>query len=165
MSETIIPTGLSALDNALNGGLRPGSLTLVAGRPGMGKTSFLKQIAKVTEFGSILFVDHENAEQKVAGETWKELALKLQIPVLVTVKVPRDCETREDKRPRFSDLCPFSVAADTVLALYREHYYQCANPDHVTDAEILILKNEWGDLCTVPMNFDPATRLWSDHSL
>jgi len=40
-----IPTGLIELDRILKGGLKPGGVTLVAGRPCMGKTSFLLDIA------------------------------------------------------------------------------------------------------------------------
>ena len=165
----IISTGFFALDNALNGGLYPGSFTIVAGRPGMGKTSFLKQIAKATEFGSVLFLDNENAVQELTGEEWKELAQKLQIPILVTVKVSRDCEKRENKRPRFSDLClgcaDLIAAADTVIALYRDHYYHCTDSENVTGGEFLILKNEWSEPCEISMTFDSSTRLWSDDSL
>jgi len=41
-----IPTGLAPLDSALGGGLRPGTLTVIAGRPGMGGTSLALQIGK-----------------------------------------------------------------------------------------------------------------------
>ncbi|HID40669.1 MAG TPA: hypothetical protein EYP33_00745 [Pyrodictium sp.] len=36
----LIPLGISGLDEALGGGVRPGSVILVAGAPGSGKTSF-----------------------------------------------------------------------------------------------------------------------------
>ena len=39
------PTGISSLDKMLGGGLRRGSLTLIAARPGMGKTSLALQLA------------------------------------------------------------------------------------------------------------------------
>ena len=44
MQTTIIPTGFHTLDALLGGGLRPGTLTLVGARPGMGKTLFMEQI-------------------------------------------------------------------------------------------------------------------------
>lgn len=40
-----IKSGLNRLDKMLNGGFRKGSLAVVAGRPGMGKTAFALQIA------------------------------------------------------------------------------------------------------------------------
>lgn len=35
-----IPTGFTELDDLLNGGLKPGQMVIVAGRPGMGKSTF-----------------------------------------------------------------------------------------------------------------------------
>lgn len=44
MSNKTIMTGISGLDNVL-GGLRPGTLNVISGRPGMGKTSLALNIA------------------------------------------------------------------------------------------------------------------------
>ena len=43
--NTVLPTGLPALDEMLGGGLHAGSFNVIASRPGMGKTSFAMQIA------------------------------------------------------------------------------------------------------------------------
>lgn len=42
----VTPTGFSALDYQINGGLRPGDLFVLAGRPSMGKTSLALQMAR-----------------------------------------------------------------------------------------------------------------------
>ena len=44
--EDFLPTGLRALDERLNGGGRPGDLIVIAGRPGMGKTSLALSICE-----------------------------------------------------------------------------------------------------------------------
>lgn len=44
-TDTPIPTGIPSLDDMLGGGLRRSSLTLIASRPAMGKTSFAMQLA------------------------------------------------------------------------------------------------------------------------
>jgi len=44
-SAATIPTGFQALDEILGGGLTPGSVTLIAGEPGMGKSTLLSQVA------------------------------------------------------------------------------------------------------------------------
>lgn len=46
MDSKPIPAGLAPLDDALGGGLRPGTLTVIAGRPGMGATSLALQIGE-----------------------------------------------------------------------------------------------------------------------
>ncbi len=43
--ESGLPTGFSDLDNRLTGGMRPGNLIIVAGRPAMGKTALAVDIA------------------------------------------------------------------------------------------------------------------------
>jgi replicative DNA helicase len=62
-------TGFSDLDRALNGGMRPGQLILVAARPGMGKTALSLQIAQhVASTGSpVLFCSQEMAGVDVAA--------------------------------------------------------------------------------------------------
>src|SRR6185436_13902572 len=39
------PTGMSELDRVLGGGLIPGSVTLLGGEPGIGKSTLLLQVA------------------------------------------------------------------------------------------------------------------------
>jgi len=46
MNNQPIPTGLVPLDDALGGGLRSGTLTVIAGRTGMGATSLALQIGE-----------------------------------------------------------------------------------------------------------------------
>ena len=41
----LVPTGFEELDRILDGGLKPWHVTLVAGRPSMGKTAFLLDVA------------------------------------------------------------------------------------------------------------------------
>lgn len=45
-NNTAIPTGLRQLDEALNGGLRPGEVSLLAARPSVGKSTLAAQIAE-----------------------------------------------------------------------------------------------------------------------
>ena len=45
-AETIFPTGWKEIDHELNGGMRPGTLLVVIGPRGSGKTDFLVHLAK-----------------------------------------------------------------------------------------------------------------------
>ncbi|MDR1704056.1 MAG: DNA repair protein RadA [Clostridiales bacterium] len=55
-------TGISELDRVLSGGLVPGSLTLVGGEPGVGKSTLLLQLCKTIKTGSpILYVSGEES--------------------------------------------------------------------------------------------------------
>lgn len=65
---TIMPisTGHADLDARLDGGLERGTLTVVAGRPGMGKTAFGLGIARnISEWGSALFLSMEMSMTQV----------------------------------------------------------------------------------------------------
>lgn len=44
--QATCPTGFKALDSHLGGGLRPGSLTVVAGPPGLGKSTLALQVSR-----------------------------------------------------------------------------------------------------------------------
>ncbi len=59
----VMPTGLAELDRALGGGLVPGSVTLVGGEPGIGKSTLLLQLAaSVSGTGSrVLYVSAEES--------------------------------------------------------------------------------------------------------
>lgn len=59
----------------------------------------------------------------------KELARSLNIPVIALAQVNRQCEQREDKRPRMGDIADasaFEKEADVIATLYRDEVY---NPE------------------------------------
>ena len=59
ISEQRIATGIGELDRVLGGGIVPGSVTLVAGEPGIGKSTLLTQLAlKVSNASSKLKVQN-----------------------------------------------------------------------------------------------------------
>ncbi len=60
-------TGLDSVDEVLGGGLVPGSVILLAGDPGVGKSTFLLQVARVLSKNySVLYVSAEESRQQVA---------------------------------------------------------------------------------------------------
>ena len=58
------PTGIDELDQVLSGGLVPGSVTLMGGEPGIGKSTLLLQVARTWQ-GSVLYVCAEESAQQV----------------------------------------------------------------------------------------------------
>ena len=66
-SFTRIPTGVSELDRVLNGGLVPGSVTLLGGDPGIGKSTLLLQISEQMGIAGnkILYVSGEESAAQI----------------------------------------------------------------------------------------------------
>ena len=61
------PTGVSELDRVLGGGLVPGSVTLLGGEPGIGKSTLLLQAMAAVAAGgtTVLYVSAEESTQQV----------------------------------------------------------------------------------------------------
>ncbi|MDD5921918.1 MAG: DNA repair protein RadA [Eubacteriales bacterium] len=62
-----IRTGIGELDRVLGGGLVPGSLTLISGEPGIGKSTLIVQAAARIAAGgeTVLYVSGEESEQQI----------------------------------------------------------------------------------------------------
>lgn len=87
------PTAVSEVDRVLGGGLVPGSVTLLGGEPGIGKSTLLLQVASAmaASAGGALYVSAEESKQQVrlraerlgalAPELW--LASETALPHLV----------------------------------------------------------------------------------
>jgi replicative DNA helicase len=74
-----ISTGHGHLDELLDGGLERGTLTVLAARPGMGKTAMGLGLARnVAEWGSALFLSMEMSKDQVSD---RNVAALGQIPV------------------------------------------------------------------------------------
>jgi len=63
-----LSTGLEGLDRVLGGGLVPGSLVLLAGEPGIGKSTLLLQVAAslAGDRGPVVYVTGEESAEQVA---------------------------------------------------------------------------------------------------
>ncbi len=61
-----LPTGISDLDAVLGGGILPAGVMLLAGQPGIGKSTLLMQVAAhVAEQSSVLYVSGEESASQV----------------------------------------------------------------------------------------------------
>jgi DNA repair protein RadA/Sms len=65
-TSTRLSTGINDLDTLLGGGIVPGSVTLLAGQPGMGKSTLLLQVAAlVAAHHPVLYVSGEESASQV----------------------------------------------------------------------------------------------------
>ena len=65
---TRLSTGIEGLDRVLGGGLVPGSLVLLAGEPGIGKSTLVLQVAAelARDHGPVVYVTGEESAEQVA---------------------------------------------------------------------------------------------------
>jgi DNA repair protein RadA/Sms len=75
-----LTTGLSELDRALGGGLVPGSVTLLGGDPGIGKSTLLLQAAAAVSANRPVL--YASGEESVAQISLRAQRLQLQAPTL-----------------------------------------------------------------------------------
>src|SRR5918994_1504823 len=68
-----VPTGFAGVDRVLGGGLVPGSVVLLAGEPGIGKSTLLLQVvANLSASGlSCLLASGEESRGQVASRAWR----------------------------------------------------------------------------------------------
>ena len=98
--EIRFPTGMGELDRVLGGGAVKGSLVLVGGAPGIGKSTLMLQIcSKLCEFSKVLYVSGEESAKQIKlraerlGVTTKNLFL------LTVTDAQSICDTISASRP------------------------------------------------------------------
>lgn len=110
-----LETDLKELDRVLGGGLVRGSLTLISGDPGIGKSTLLLQTANniASKYGKVLYVSGEESEEqiKIRGD---RLGVKTNSLYIVS-------ETNLDIIEAYIDeLKPIFVIIDSIQTVYKE---------------------------------------------
>lgn len=103
-------------------------------------------------------IESRQQEITMISRYLKALARELNVPVVVLSQLNRTPETREDHRPRMSDLREsgsIEQDADVIMLLHREDYYHQNDPDYEKNnaAEVIIAKQRNGPTGTVKLSF------------
>ena len=95
------PTGIGELDRVLSGGLVPGSVTLVGGEPGIGKSTLLLQaVASIAASGSkVLYVSAEESKQQVRLRAERLNALQPDLWLASETAVPHILSSVDEINP------------------------------------------------------------------
>ena len=108
-----VPSGFGEFDRVLGGGIVPGSMVLVGGEPGIGKSTLLLQVAAriAAAAGPVLYASGEESEQQV-----KERGQRLDIGdadlyLLAETCLERLLEAVERVRPRL-------LVVDSIQTIY-----------------------------------------------
>lgn len=121
----------------------------------------------VVDYLTLIADDKERGESehlKVQAITrrLRTIAKTLKVPVMVLAQLNRGLENRQNKRPQMSDLREsggIEEAADNVLFIYRDKYYNPDNGDERT--EIIIGKQKQGPRgFTAYVDYQPDKGLW-----
>jgi DNA repair protein RadA/Sms len=97
----VTPTGLAEFDRVLSGGLGPGSVTLLGGEPGIGKSTLLLQVlANAVAAGArALYVSAEESVSQVRSRAERLDALHEELWLLAESSVERICAHAAELRP------------------------------------------------------------------
>ena len=100
-SAQIWSTGLVEVDRVLGGGLVPGSVTLVGGEPGIGKSTLVLQVAgSVTELGRrALYVSGEESVSQVRGRAGRLGGLHDELWLVGETVLPRVLDRLDEVKP------------------------------------------------------------------
>jgi DNA repair protein RadA/Sms len=109
-----MPTGVDEFDRALGGGLVEGSVVLIGGDPGIGKSTLLLQsLAHLSASRDVLYVSGEESAAQVALRA-RRLGLEVaRLPLLAEISLERICASIEARRPAV-------VVVDSIQTLYSE---------------------------------------------
>jgi len=96
-----VPSGLSELDRVLGGGLVMGSVVLLGGDPGIGKSTVLLQtIAHLSQTLDVLYVTGEESLHQVALRAHRLGLKENQINLLADTQVEKILKLAQQEKPR-----------------------------------------------------------------
>lgn len=115
MDATVrITTGIAELDRVLGGGIVPGSVVLVGGDPGIGKSTLLLQMcARLEKQASVLYVTGEESASQVAMRSERLGGKAAHVWMLAETRI-------EAVLSELHRLSPKVVVVDSVQTVYRE---------------------------------------------
>ena len=94
----------------------------------------------------------------------KQIARKLDVPIVIAHQLNRELEKRDDKRPHLFDLRDSGAIeqdADIVLFLYRDSYYTPKKDGESDITEIIVAKQRQGDAnMVVKVRYDKAQQMY-----
>lgn len=109
-----VSTGVGELDTVLGGGMLPGSLVLIGGEPGIGKSTLLLMICeKLGQNGTVLYVSGEESQEQIKMRADRLKVTNENVYLLTETNITNILENIEATKP-------FAVIIDSVQTMYTE---------------------------------------------
>lgn len=107
-------TGMQELDRVLGGGIVPGSLILVGGDPGIGKSTLLLQVCqKISKNKNVLYISGEESPAQIKLRANRMGAFNENLKILCETSLDIIRNVIENKRPEL-------VIIDSIQTMYSE---------------------------------------------
>lgn len=103
------------LNRVLGGGIVPGSIVLIGGEPGIGKSTLLLQLALQLKTKKILYISGEESEQQI-----KMRAMRMQSAEFPNCFILTETSTQNIFK-QIEELQPQIVIVDSIQTLYSSH--------------------------------------------
>ncbi len=112
--EERLGSGMGEFDRVLGGGLVPGSVVLIGGDPGIGKSTLLLQASNnlSNQYGLILYTSGEESLAQIKLRAQRIGIDSPQLHILATTSI-------EETRRYIEELKPRSVVVDSIQAVYK----------------------------------------------
>ena len=112
--EERLPTKIAELDRVLGGGIVAGSVTLVAGEPGIGKSTMMLQAAEaLAQKAKVLYVSGEESAKQIRLRAERLGTLSKNLILLTETNLFTIEKAIEEVKPEF-------VIIDSIQTIYRE---------------------------------------------
>ena len=109
-----ITTGMAELDRVLGGGIVPGSLVLVGGDPGIGKSTLLLQVCqKLSENRSVLYISGEESLSQIKLRANRMGTFQENLKLLCETNLAAIRSVIEKRKPEL-------VIIDSIQTMYSE---------------------------------------------
>ncbi len=113
--EDRIPTGMEELDRVLGGGIVPGSLVLVGGDPGIGKSTLLLQMCRLLSDAdeNVLYISGEESPKQIKMRAERLGQFKNDMELMCETNLTAISASLESKKPRI-------VIIDSIQTMFNE---------------------------------------------
>ncbi len=133
-----IPTGINEFDRVMGGGLVSGSLTLIGGEPGIGKSTLLMEVggklSNLSDNSKVLYISGEESESQIADRS-RRLGVKSEnFLVYHETSLEKIKEVLKIEKPKFvildsiqTTVCEGLQSAAGTVSQIREVCYEVMN--------------------------------------